>query len=224
MQLERVLAPAEGLPGVLDSWTLFGHPDATVRVLHSLPPSAYPAFMTFAQQARWLLIGFALLLAPSAHAQTDDWEALRSLESGIRVVVHLESESVEGLFRRVSATRLFVVAALGQILEFDATEVRAVYQVVPGPLVRRMVIGSAITGGIMLYPCGVAPQANASAAGCRAGSFLLGAGFGLIYHFLNRDRLETVYVAKKEAATSSVRDWRGESVRALELLISSGRR
>ena len=177
--------------------------------------------MTFAQHACGLLIGFAFLLVPSAHAQTDDWEALRSLESGIRIVVHLESESVEGLFRRVSATRLFVVAALGQILEFDATEVRAVYQVVPGPLVRRLVIGSAITGGIMLYPCGVAPQANASAAGCRASSFLLGAGFGLAYHFLNRDRLETVYVAKKEAATSSVRDWRGESVRALERLISS---
>ena len=91
------------------------------------------------------------------------------------------------------------------------------------PLVRRMVIGSAITAGIMLYPCGVAPQANGSAAGCRVISLVWGAGFGLIHHLIFRDRLETVYVAKKEAAASSVvRDWRGESSRALKLRLLGG--
>ena len=173
--------------------------------------------MNIARRAKssLIVVGVASSLTTSSEAQTDSWERLASLERGTRVVVHLDSEQVDALFRRASATHLYVITGGGRISEFEAVDVRAVYQMVPGPLARRMLIGAAITGGIMLYPCGIAPQANGSATGCRAITFVWGAGFGLVYHFLKRYHREAVYVARNETAATFVGDWRGESSDAL---------
>lgn len=62
---------------------------------------------------------------------------------------------------------------------------------------RSILIGSGITAAIMFYPCGVAPQANGSAAGCRLGAAAGGALIGWAAHGLGRGERVLIYEAKE---------------------------
>lgn len=62
-----------------------------------------------------------------------------------------------------------------------------------GPPWRAAAIGAGVGGGAMLVPCGVAPQANGSSAGCALAGAALGAMIAWTVHVLRRGPIAAIY-------------------------------
>ena len=166
-------------------------------------------------------MGLILLFASfgNSYAQerspTHDWSRLKEIAIGNKLRVQLDGGMIEGRLVRVSASKLY----LGDSVEVTKERILAVYEMVPRSRLKAIVIGSAVTVGIMLLPCRVAPQAggsstsaDAAVAACTASAAVFGGLFGWAFHAIRGDGEELMYVkAESESARqgSTVSSWQG---------------
>jgi hypothetical protein len=89
-----------------------------------------------------------------------------------------------------------VVDFTGLCRTLDRGEVLEVYVRKKTSPLRSILIGSGVTAAIMFAPCGVAPQADGSAAGCRVSAAGLGAVIGWAIHGLRQGKRVLIYEAE----------------------------